>query len=497
MADRVSRRELLGIGGAVAGATALQSCTGTERAQKPSAERTGPERTGSLRGERPAVSAIAGPSINVDPHFPYYRDRSAQSIADEIQLAGYDVVHLVVVNEHRVDGALIRALKARGIAVWALVFGNGTYSTDDLPPTWPRWQMELLTLAPALGYTFFSHFSREYRQWKKATAATLVRDHPVDGFEIMEPFFPEWDGLDSGVYGDVGPLAVRAFERTHNMAAPQFADPSSQLYFAAPRNRERYRRWIDLRVDAVNSLVDDIVNGPDGVRAARSDILVATWSAAIDAGPNAIRRLREDQGLDAAAMVTTVRPDLHFFQTHWPDWTRTDLPPNYARSYTPFIGHLRRAAPDLPIGIQADIGSKRPIIRQRPWLDAFSDTMPDLGCATWTAYEYHLGGYMYTEPPVPLAARRLDDRRVRISFSKRVDDTSTDAPDTFTIRSATRPRSVGAVGDGNLVTVTWDGSVETGAEIEVRNVKDTPQYWFLGAERRANVVPPDTRIRVT
>lgn len=491
MANRVSRRDLLGMSGAVAGALALQSCTRAEPAPK-----RVPEPAEVATPEVRPISPIVGPSIKVDPQFAYYRERSAQSIADEIHLAGYDVVHLVVVNEHRVDGALIRALKQRGIAVWALVFGNGTYSTDDLPAAWPQWQMELLTLGPALGYTFFSHFSRAYRQWKKAAAAALVSDHPVDGFEIMEAFFPEWAGLESGVYGDIGPLATHAFERVHGMAAPHFADPNSPLYFAAPRNRERYRRWVDFRVNAVNSLVDDVVNGPDGVRATRSDILVATWSAAVDAGPSAIRRLREDQGLDAAAMVSAVQPDLHFFQTHWPDWTRTDLPPDYARAYAPFIAHVRRAAPTVPIGIQADIGSQRSIIRERPWLAGFTETMPGLGCTTWTAYEYHLGGYMYTEPPMPLVARRLDDRRVRISFSKRIDNISTYAPDTFTLPSTKGARAIATVVDGNRATITWDRPVGSPAEIEVRNVRDTPQHWFL-ADKPANVVPAGTRIRVS
>src|SRR5690606_17756349 len=188
MADRVDRRTLLAMGGALAGSLAVPSCrTPTDR----EATESGPAAARRSKGARPAPSrtrthekrrpSLLGPAIHVDPHFAYYGGRSAESIAEEIELAGYRVVHLLVVNELRVDGELIRALKRRDSSVWAVVFGNGTYSTRGRPPDWPDWRMALHSDGPGIGYTFLAHLGAEYRAWKEAAAASLVADHPADG----------------------------------------------------------------------------------------------------------------------------------------------------------------------------------------------------------------------------------------------------------------------------------------------------------------------------
>ncbi|MBJ8192779.1 N-acyl-D-glucosamine 2-epimerase, partial [Bacillus cereus] len=80
--------------------------------------------------------ALSGPSIQIDPLFPYYANRSRDSIADEIALAGYQTVHYFVVRENEVDGALVAAFQRRGIAVWAMVLGNGSFGVSQLPPEW-------------------------------------------------------------------------------------------------------------------------------------------------------------------------------------------------------------------------------------------------------------------------------------------------------------------------------------------------------------------------
>ncbi|MDU5949381.1 MAG: hypothetical protein E6Z15_20240, partial [Paenibacillus macerans] len=47
-----------------------------------------------------------GPSIQIDPAFAYYRDRSADSVARELKQAGYRSVRYFVTREDRVDGRL-------------------------------------------------------------------------------------------------------------------------------------------------------------------------------------------------------------------------------------------------------------------------------------------------------------------------------------------------------------------------------------------------------
>jgi len=442
-----------------------------------------------------ADDARYGPGIQIDPLFPYYRDRSAESVAEEIELAGYRIVHYFVVNENIVDRRLIEAFRDRGIKVWAMVLGNGSFSTDGFPKEWPAWRMGLIR-QPEDGFTRFSPFSEGYVRWKRSAMIRLATEYPFDGIEIAEPYFPEWNGLETGVYGDVGPLAEQAFRDRHGLPMPEFRDPDHPNYYK--RNEELYRKWVDFRVDAVHSFIDAMINPPEGVRSARRDILAATWSLAVDAGPSSIERLREEQGLDAPAMIERVRPDVHFWQTHWPDWTRADLPGDHARKYRPFIDAVRRRFPRLPQGVQADIGSARHMIRSEAWLARFSRTAGELGLATWTAYEYHIGGGMYASKPTPLRAVRLDQDEALIAFSKRIKEPSDARPAMCLLHAGGRKirltRAALSV-DGNRLRVRSAAFPAEPFELEFQDISDTPERW-LYRDMPANSSPAGAKIRI-
>ncbi|MGN7360172.1 N-acyl-D-glucosamine 2-epimerase [Paenibacillus sp. SAF-054] len=442
--------------------------------------------------------AMDGPSIQIDPLFPYYLNRSADSIAEEIQLAGYRIVHYFVVNEHEVNGELIEAFHRRDIAVWAMVIGNGTFSTSHLPPEWREWRMGLLKELND-GFERFSPFSSAYVQWKKEAVARMLLEHPFDGIEIAEPYFPEWDGIRRGVYGDIGPAAQQAFDEKHGLAVPEFVNRFAANYYK--KTPETYAKWIDFRVEAVNGLIDEIINGSGGARAVRPDILVATWSLAVDGGAVSTLRLKEWQGLDSISMIGRVKPDLHMLQTHWPDWMKRNLKPDYPRSYEGFAAPIRAAFPELPLGIQADIGSRTNMVKDRAWLNQFQNTVYDLGYHTWTAYEYHLGGYMYDDPPVPLTAGTRGDSEVVISFNKRIDPDSSGrivpesdcgghAEDEEEIRLEER------VVDGNRLRLRFNRLPDRRPfHVELRHVKDVPALWHVKG-KRTNEIPDGTWISV-
>ncbi|WP_331436849.1 hypothetical protein [Gordoniibacillus kamchatkensis] len=198
-------------------------------------------------------AALNGPTIEIDPTFLYYQNRSEESIADEMVQNGFKAVHYFVVNESNVNVKLIEAFHKRGIAVWALVLGNGSYSVVGYPADWPEWQMQLLTPVND-GFYRFSPFSDKYVAWKKKSLATLVTKYPFDGIEVAEPYFPEWDGIKRGVYGDVGPLAQEAFKKEYGLGMPNFTNPNDPNYYET--NRELYEKWIEFRVNAVNRFVE-------------------------------------------------------------------------------------------------------------------------------------------------------------------------------------------------------------------------------------------------
>ena len=451
-------------------------------------------------------SALLGPSIQVDPGFPYYSNRSIESIVEEIELAGYRIVRYFVVNENIVNKELIQAFQAKGIAVWAMVLGNGTYSVDRFPEEWPEWQMELIKPTHE-GFWKLSPFSEGYVSWKKAALARLVAECGFDGIEIAEPYFPEWNGIETGVYGDIGPLAHKAFLEQYGHEIPDFRDSASpNFYLNIP---DVYEKWIQFRVDAVNGFLDEMINGAGGVREAKPDILVATWSLAIDAGPESVHLLREYQGLDAKAMIAKVRPDIHFLQTHWPDWVKSEaeLPGDYVAKYKPFFDDIRVLHPDIPIAVQADIGSSLPMLKGREWLDLFIETIERLGYASWTAYEYHLGKYIYEEPPAPKRVARRGHNEIIVSFNKRIDSLSAASFENYSIAHQGGSDESGGPGgsaplqvqtvrtDGNRIILHSDHFPEESFELEINGIKDTPDLWlYKGFE--ANSIPEQCRVLV-
>lgn len=437
--------------------------------------------------------AMHGASIQIDPLFPYYANRSPDSIADELALAGYRTVHYFVVNEQQVDVLLVEALQRREIAVWALVLGNGTFSVELAPEAWSSWRMELIKPIND-GFERFSHFSTDYIQWKKEVIAYLVENVPFDGIEIAEPYFPEWNGIERGVYGDVGPLAQQAFKDRYGMDMPNFTHSSAANYYT--KIPYIYERWVEMRVEAVNGLIHEIINGEHGARDVRPDIKVATWSLAVrDA--EATKKLREWQGLDALAMIDLVKPDMHMLQTHWPDWMKRGLPSNYIRDYESIAAPIRALHPKLPLGIQADIGSKSSMIKGRRWIDEMEHHAYSLGYQNWAAYEYHIGGYMYAEPPLPSSGLRIAPDEVMIIYNKRIDPhsigTVTLYPATGLGKSYELKVSQSAV-DGNRLFLRFNRTLpNTSFQLEVKDVSDTPDLWLLKG-KKANRTPRKTKV---
>ncbi|MDP4099050.1 N-acyl-D-glucosamine 2-epimerase [Paenibacillus sp. P96] len=439
---------------------------------------------------------MQGPSIQMDPLFPYYADRSAESVAEEIERAGYRTVHYFVVQENKIHTRIIDALQRRDIAVWAMVLGNGAFGVSHLPPQWSNWRMELLR-EPKDGFQRLSHFAKEYVEWKKAAATRLVTEIAFDGFEVAEPYFPEWNGLYSGIYGDVGLHAQRAFKERYGTEMPEFRNRWAANYYR--RVPQLYRCWIEFRVDAVNGLIDELVNGPGGVREARPDIRIATWSLAVrDRRGLAPAKLREWQGIDAVEMIRKVRPDMHILQTHWPDWMRPKLPPDYIAEYWRFADPIRAAFPGLPLGVQADIGSLERMVKGRDWLTAFSSSVHKHGYDAWTAYEYHLGGYMYDEPPVPVKSDRSGEDELVITFSKRIAPTGPESIEVYMIKADGARKAIRlktAETDGNRLFLQVESLPLEAFELQVQGIRDTPELWLF-KDRIGQLTPAGCTVRV-
>lgn len=404
-----------------------------------------------------AFLPVLGRSMQVDPTFVYYRDRSPESIADEIRAAGYSLVHYVVVNDTDVDGRLVEAFRRRGIGVWYVTFGNGTYRTSGLPPGWEEWRMvtrsDLAGRPHNDGYTRLCLNNPAYRAWKKSTMAKVLTQHAFIGVDIAEPHWPEYPGIASPAYACFCKYCRAAFLKANpdETDLPDILDPASPRH--PSRSPELWAKWLRFRQVSLTDFLNDLVNGPDGLRQTCPDRKVCTWTLAL-LGDDGMDRVRELHGEDAAEIVRIVKPDVHCLQTHWPDWMEGDLEGDYVRGYKPYLDAIRRVVPNAPVVLQADIGSQKQNRRSWAWVRQFENACRRVGAQGAMSYEYFIGGYMYDEPPRVVEASRVGDS-LRLVFNKRLDPATAGKPGSYEVEGA---KVTDVEVDGNVVKLRLTGA---------------------------------------
>lgn len=424
-----------------------------------------------------------GRSMQVDPTFTYYRDRSPASIAAELRAAGYGVIHYVVVNDDDIDRQLIEAFRQYGMGVWYLTFGNGTYRTAGLPAGWEAWRMvtrsDLEGRPLNDGYTRLCLNQPEYRRWKKTRMAQVLREYPFVGVEIAEPHWPEYPGPTSPAYACFCSHCLQAFRRMfpEEESLPEILDTSHPRHI--DRNPELREKWIRFRIASLTDFLQDLLNGPGGLRETSPHAKVCTWTLAL-LGPDGLQKVREIHGEDAAEIVRVVKPDVHCLQTHWPDWMRADLAGDYIRGYEPFLTSIKAVSPELPVVFQADTGSQPQNRRSWEWIRLFENTCRRLGAQGGMSYEYFIGDYIYSEPPRVVEVTRIGST-VTLSFTKRLHGPTAAEPSRYTVTrdqtESERPLPTVEVKsvDGSLVTLVLNGVAEhESVRLTLTGLQDDP-----------------------
>lgn len=421
--------------------------------------------------DRPFFPAF-GRSVEVDPNFGYYRDRSAESIASEIRASGYSVARYILTADSNVRPDLIAAFHRAGIGVWYSTFANGTYSTNDLPPGWEAWRMvtrsDLLGKPLNDGYTRLCLNHPGYRAWKKAQMANMLTNQAFEGVDLMEPHWPEYPGIESPAYACFCPQCLAAFRQQfpEEPALPDILNPAAPLY--PTNNPALWQKWLSFRHASLTGFLDDLVNGPQGIRATAPGRLACVWTLALT-DANGLQRVLEDSGEDPTEIARTVKPDLFCLQTHWPDWIRADLLPTYVNKYAPFVQAIRTGVTNQPVMIQADTGSQTQNRRNWVWIRAFEQACTKLGVQNTTIYEYFIGLYMYTEAPRIVGVKHTGER-INLTFSKRLDQTTAEDVSHYELSSG---RITALTVDGNRVRLTTEGITPgTRTTITVRGLKD-------------------------
>ena len=434
-------------------------------------------------------AAPAGRSTMVDPQFAYYKDRTPESIVQEIKANDYDEVRLCCTSESGIDGKLVKAFVDGGVKVWMQTFCNGVYSRADLPKGWESWQMKLRKGAYPAGFTCLCPNNAAYREWKKKQVAAALKAHPFCGIDLAEPFMPAYPGPESEYYGCFCDSCLAALKRMYPdvVAFPDFEDQKSIRYWKT--DTALYEKWVGFRVATVVGWLDDLVNGKDGIRAQCPKVKVAIWSLGLDV-PDQLARLREWEAIDGAAMARRVKPDVHVIQTDWPDWIKDHLPSDYPSRYKPVFDSVRDAAPSVAILLQTDIGSKENMRRGRQWIREVEEAARKLGCAGVFHYEYHLGDYIYTEPPRVVEAA-LEPGAIKLTFNKRLDPMPASNISNYSLTSG---RIDFARVDGNIVRLSVSGA-GSGSVLTISNLSDDASRRFF-RDKPACVMPESVEVAV-
>lgn len=413
-----------------------------------------------------AVTALGASSVSVDPSLAYYSGRSAASIADELIANGYTDVHLVCSSESGTDADFVKALADAGLKVWMQVSLNTVASSTKLPDGSKSWGMKLKKNDAGASSTYFCLNNPGYREWRKAEIVKALSSMRFYGVDLTDCFFPGTSGPDDDSYGCICDACVQAFHKMYPDAKnlPDFTNGASPNYYK--RNTRLYEEWIGFRVSSVVGFLDDLVNGTGGIREKCQLVKVATWSPASGAA-SAIKTLREHNGVEAAAIVNRVKPDIHVLSTDISEWSQPDISDSYPEKYKPITDSLHEAAPLLTIALQTDIGSHKDTRRSREWMKQVEKSASTIRCDTVIFSDYSMGDYIYTEQPVVVKAVS-ETGGVKLIFNKCLDAISASSIANYTLSSG---RVDFAKVDGNVVHLTVSG-VTDGIVIVIANLAD-------------------------
>lgn len=427
----------------------------------------------------PKTASFYGRAIQVGSDFPYYLNRSSDSIADELKIHGYKVVSL-----YTADFKLARACRKKGILPRFMIGMNFQYLPGDLPKGYDKWRMILRKNDNTSSYSaLFCENEPEFRAWKKHQIYEALKGGDFVAIDLVEPFLPAYKGPEDGSYGCLCDRCKAAFLRMfpEEKQIPEFNDANSPNYWKT--NKALYKKWVDFRAATVVDFLNDLVNGPNGIRQNFPKVAVCTWSiGAIVSNP--VETMREWEASDGAAICAKVHPDAHCIQTDWPDWVDPKLPSNYPLKYKPFLDAIRKVDKKIPVTIQTDLGSNPLMRRSGKWIHEFEVASKKAGFCQSIGYQYDLGLDTYTKPPKLVSAQKQGNT-VLLEFSKRLDPKTASDLTSYKISSG---KITEAKLDGSRVFLSVDG-VKKGDTITVLRCQDDPSVRFANGDLKAIPAP--------
>lgn len=427
-------------------------------------------------------------TTQIDTSFPYYQNRSVESIASEIEVNGFNGVYYFVIYKDGINKELIQKLQRRNISVALMTLPAMVYPSEEtleqiLPPNWREWLVEFTDDSMSM-YRFIGFNYPEYIEWYKKYLNEILLENNFDGFTFAEVMYPITDGPAREVvfYGDVSRNFQQSFMKaTNSRSFPDFTNPNSPNYFK--RNRELYQKLVDYRVEVINNFYNEIINGEGGARSVVPQIKFATWTLGINI-PDGVEKLREWEGNDISSMMKLVKPDIHFIQTHAPDWSNPELSPTYPLDYAPFFEEIRQSNPNVKVAMQADLGSLTATRRSPFWCKIFYKSCRQAGVDTSTYYEFGLRWTIYNSPP-KLCKIEGEGKEFRLCFDQRLGESSAQ---TMLNRQIGESKIVSAVVDGSILIIQFDQPIDELylSDIDTSGVCDDPKVRFNDPTHKIN-----------
>lgn len=339
-------------------------------------------------GKSNYLEKAKGNSIQIDPVILNSSGITPDELIADLKKANIKTVHYFIVsdwdgskNDNLFREEYINALEENNIGIWLMLLGNCFYGNTSLPD---EWKMELLSPYPG-NVNFYSFHNKDFVNWQIERVKRIIENYPhLLGIEFAESYFPEWKTIEkNGFYGDVSLNTRKIFTEKY------FHANHEPLTFDEIRNNsEWYKYWQDFRVEAI---INFNLKIKEAVKSSNPDLLFASWGMGMRNAK--LEEIREHFGLDMIRIAREVAPDILYIQTSAQDWSDPSLSPQYLNSYDYIVKALKKANPDIRLGVQADIASLSfhdELVPKRDgeWWKEFMELSLSVGYYTNTAYEY-------------------------------------------------------------------------------------------------------------
>ena len=449
---------------------------------------------------------LTASAAHIDPLFGYYHNRSAESIAWELEVNNYNAAYCFAVTPAACSHELTEALHAHNISAVLITFPSWIYLSDEdmdryLPEEWRSWLMEF-TNPEAKKWKFISYVYPEYNEWYAGYLANLVKEYGYDGVTMLEMMYPVYDGLKHNPpeFGDISEGFRQAFERKTGYAVlPDFTNPDSPDYYK--NNPVLMDEFLKFRTESITNFYGYIM---DRVREVNPGVIIISWALGVSE-PDGEDKISFYNGSDTYSLFERVQPDIHIIQTHWPDWTNPQLPPDYVKRYQPFIDAARAACPGVKVGVQSDYGSLPQMRRNLEWVKAHRSACDEV-LDNFLVYEFSLRDEVYSEAPV-LKTAYIDGSGAVLTlvFDQRIAADSGDLMTGRIIKGAADYTVLSGVVDGNLLKLTLTALPSSGESltVPVGGIADDPSVRLPLSQHepkpngRVNRIPADQNTTLT